>query len=66
MINDSMCIDEIHKKTCGGSLKDYFVYNFGKGRRKSPGFKKARNEFLYSLVAYSLACYILNVKDRHN
>lgn len=66
MINDAICIDEIHKKTVGGKLVEYYIYHFGKGRRKSKGFKKARNEFLYSLVAYSLACYILNVKDRHN
>mmetsp|Transcript_15279 Transcript_15279/g.14843 ORF Transcript_15279/g.14843 Transcript_15279/m.14843 type:complete len:215 (-) Transcript_15279:32-676(-) len=66
MINDSISIDEIHKKTLGGSLHDFYIYNFGKGRRKSNGFKKARNNFMCSLAGYSLACYILNIKDRHN
>ena len=55
MINDAMCIDEIHKQIEGGALIDYFVSYFGKGKRKSKPFRKARNNFLYSLVAYSLA-----------
>lgn len=66
MINDAICIDEIHKLTESGGLNEYFITYFGKGKRKSKLYRKARNNFLYSLVAYSLACYILNIKDRHN
>lgn len=41
VINDAMSLDEIHKKTDGGTLYDFFVKNFGKGRKKSKAFKKA-------------------------
>lgn len=38
--------------------------NFGK--EKSKRFEKARKNFCDSLAAYSLVCYILQIKDRHN
>jgi phosphatidylinositol kinase/protein kinase (PI-3 family) len=66
VIDDAMSIDEIHKKTKGQMLEDFFITNFGQGSKKSKGFKKAQNAFCYSMVAYSLACYILQIKDRHN
>ena len=66
VITDAMSLDEIHKKTEGQSLYDFFVKNFGKGRKKSRAFKKAQKNFIQSLVGYSLACYILQIKDRHN
>lgn len=65
VITDAMSLNEIHKKT-GESLFEFFVKNFGKGRKKSRGFKRAQKNFIQSLVGYSLACYILNIKDRHN
>ena len=63
VINDSMSIDEIHRKTGGQSLRDFYKQNYGPRKRQ---FRKARMQFLYSLTAYSLACYILQIKDRHN
>jgi phosphatidylinositol kinase/protein kinase (PI-3 family) len=65
-INDSMSIDAIKKKLPDGlnNLKDYFLCNFGSEDSKC--YKKARNEFCRSLAGYSLVCYILNIKDRHN
>lgn len=65
-INDAMSLDEIHKKTDNQSLYDFFVQSFGKGKKRSKSFKRAQKAFLYSLAAYSLVCYILQIKDRHN
>jgi len=43
---------------------NYFKQQFGS--RKSRKFKRARYNFCKSLAAYSLLCYILQIKDRHN
>lgn len=46
------------------SLYDYFRMQMGK--ESSAAFKNAQLEFMKSLVGYSLVCYILQIKDRHN
>ncbi|KAK9322891.1 kinase-like domain-containing protein [Lipomyces orientalis] len=46
------------------TLSEYFFRVFGV--RGSERFKKAQAEFIKSLAAYSLICYILQIKDRHN
>lgn len=46
------------------SISDYFSKTFGD--RNSPAFQNALSNFTQSLAAYSLICYILQVKDRHN
>ncbi|KAK9366467.1 kinase-like domain-containing protein [Lipomyces kononenkoae] len=46
------------------SLSEYFFRVFGV--RGSERFKQAQAEFIKSLAAYSLICYILQIKDRHN
>ncbi|KAJ3297944.1 Phosphatidylinositol 4-kinase pik1alpha (PI4-kinase)(PtdIns-4-kinase) [Borealophlyctis nickersoniae] len=46
------------------TLYDYFVKEFGEpgGER----FRRAQDRFMRSLAGYSLICYILQIKDRHN
>jgi phosphatidylinositol kinase/protein kinase (PI-3 family) len=42
------------------TLNDFFVREYGKN------VSKARKKFMRSLAAYSLVCYFLQIKDRHN
>jgi phosphatidylinositol 4-kinase A len=81
-LSDSKSIDEVKKRTDGfESLRDYFERAFGppsRRRRKGFGppppppmagevnFEVAQDNFLRSLVGYSLVCYVLQIKDRHN
>ncbi len=72
-----MSIDSIKKKIGENSkLIDYYYMQFGDRKSKSKvallinisliEFRKARNNFCQSLAAYSLVCYVLQIKDRHN
>lgn len=46
------------------SLKDYFVKLYGD--ESSMRYRKAQKNFAKSLAAYSIICYVLQIKDRHN
>ena len=71
---DSMGIDYIKKtmsymlnRNC--DLYDYFRKTFGSPSQRGAqqkSFEKAQRNFADSLAAYSLVCYILQIKDRHN
>ncbi|KAK9292518.1 hypothetical protein L1049_020491 [Liquidambar formosana] len=45
------------------SLRDFFVAKY---QENSPNFKLAQRNFVESMAGYSLVCYLLQVKDRHN
>ncbi|GMH62582.1 hypothetical protein TrRE_jg895, partial [Triparma retinervis] len=55
---------ELYQRAGYGTLREFFEGAYGGG--DSEEFKKAQDNFIKSLVGYSLLCYILQVKDRHN
>ncbi|CCD25736.1 1-phosphatidylinositol 4-kinase NDAI_0F04180 [Naumovozyma dairenensis CBS 421] len=55
---------ELDEKTGIATLKDHYVRAFGDPNGFK--FKRAQDNFASSLAAYSVICYLLQVKDRHN
>ncbi|XP_039016736.1 phosphatidylinositol 4-kinase beta 1-like isoform X3 [Hibiscus syriacus] len=45
------------------SLREFFAAKY---QENSPSFKLAQRNFVESMAGYSLLCYLLQVKDRHN
>ena len=60
-ILNAVCLDQI-KKNSKLSLRDYFLREFGNER--SEQFLTAVRNFVQSCAAYSIICYLLQVKDR--
>ena len=48
------------------TLDDWFERHFHTGSRGHDRIRVARLNFARSLAAYSIVCYILQIKDRHN
>ena len=65
-MKDSLSLDQLKQKTNHMALKDFYINYFGKGNEENPLYKKAINNFISSLAGYSLVCYFLQIKDRHN
>lgn len=63
---DAMSIDSIKKSAPANitTLAQFFVHHFGPVRSKS--YREAQHNFIKSLAAYSLLCFVLQIKDRHN
>ena len=66
MVNDSVSLDQLKQKIHHASLHDFYLYNYGNGNANSHGYKNAMNNYVASLAGYSLVCYFLQIKDRHN
>ena len=66
MVNDSISLDQLKQKTNHMSLKNFYKNYFGNGNEESLLYKKAMTNFVSSLAGYSLVCYFLQIKDRHN
>ena len=62
-IPDTTSIDALKKKfprDKGWTLRTFFEKYFRNN------FEEAQKNFVESLAGYSLFCYVMNVKDRHN
>ncbi|CAD98380.1 PI3_PI4_kinase, possible [Cryptosporidium parvum] len=73
-IEESISLHEIHELHSEGGLKAYYESTFG-GKNShikrlendnSVSYEQARYNFISSLAGYSIACYVLQIKDRHN
>jgi hypothetical protein len=63
VLPDTMSLDAL-KKTAGfQSLPFFFKSTYGSSPER---ITRAKQNFMSSLAAYSLFCYILSIKDRHN
>ena len=63
MISNSLSMDQIKQKT-GLTLKQFYLEYFGGEKNKK--YQHAVKNFIRSLAGYSLVCYFLQIKDRHN
>ena len=61
IVNDTCSIDKIKKHIPENlTLKDFYLQVFGMN------FEEAQINFAQSLAAYSVICYLFQIKDRHN
>ncbi|GMF09630.1 unnamed protein product [Phytophthora lilii] len=61
-ITDAQSLDALKNRSTYGGLRAHFESTYGSG----DAFKTAQRNFLHSLAAYSVVCYLLQIKDRHN
>ena len=66
MVNDSLSLDALKQKLDHISLSDFYLHYFGSGNTNSNYYKMAMKNYIASLAGYSLVCYFLQIKDRHN
>ena len=66
MVNNSLSLDQLKQKINNISLYNFYLYYWGKGRTDSLAYKNAMKNYVESLAGYSLVCYFLQIKDRHN
>lgn len=64
-VSDSISLHNIKKNTPNFTTLLYFFVDLF-GEVSTENFKSAQRNFVESLAAYSIVCYILQIKDRHN
>ncbi|ETW06527.1 hypothetical protein, variant [Aphanomyces invadans] len=64
-VPDTVSLDSLKKNDPDyKSLLDFYERYFGS--RSGSRFKRARVHFVQSLAAYSILCFVFQIKDRHN
>jgi len=62
-LTDALSLDALKKKDGYVSLSRHFDVSYGHDKSR---LTQAKRCFISSLAAYSLVCYLLQIKDRHN
>lgn len=63
-LTDAISLDGLKKREGYTTLLHHFEKSYG--GMDSPRFIQARRNFIESLAGYSIVCYLLQIKDRHN
>ncbi|KAG1697479.1 hypothetical protein DVH05_015928 [Phytophthora capsici] len=63
-VKNAVSLDALKKRRNYTTLADHFLKTYGEV--DSAAYKTAMTNFVRSMAAYSLACYFLQIKDRHN
>lgn len=63
-VTDATSIDSVKKSAQVQSLHQYFVRAYGGEDTKA--FNIGQRNFIESMAGYSVICYLLQIKDRHN
>eukprot|EP01127_Copromyxa_protea_P019923 TRINITY_DN6561_c0_g1_i2.p1 TRINITY_DN6561_c0_g1~~TRINITY_DN6561_c0_g1_i2.p1 ORF type:complete len:437 (-),score=96.84 TRINITY_DN6561_c0_g1_i2:41-1351(-) len=63
-VTNSMSLHQLKKEHNGISLSEYFAQKSGGTETRK--YKNFQCNFIDSVAAYSLICYIMQIKDRHN
>eukprot|EP01117_Protostelium_nocturnum_P014395 TRINITY_DN5475_c2_g1_i1.p1 TRINITY_DN5475_c2_g1~~TRINITY_DN5475_c2_g1_i1.p1 ORF type:complete len:945 (+),score=308.01 TRINITY_DN5475_c2_g1_i1:168-3002(+) len=61
-VPNSLSLDKLKKQHT--NLLNFFIHTFGEPSEDA--FKQAQQNFVKTMAAYSVICYILQIKDRHN
>jgi len=64
LVVDTQSLDRLKRTEGFGGLRAHFEAAYGP--EGSPSLLAAQRNFVGSLAAYSMACYLLQIKDRHN
>ncbi|KAG3157573.1 hypothetical protein PI124_g10596 [Phytophthora idaei] len=64
-VPDTVSLDSLKRNDPGyTTLLDFYTRLHGE--QKTTGFTRAQRNFVESLAAYSIVCYVFQIKDRHN
>lgn len=64
VLKNACSLDQLKKRSNYTNLANHFRKTYG--GEASPAYNTAMQNFIQSMAGYSLVCYFLQIKDRHN